>query len=171
MTTIINMTQEQKDRIAQRLIQNSTENVETGCREWNNYCNKGNGYGQMWVGMSAEGKHLWSHAHRVAYELNKGKVPEGLEVAHICHNPRCCNLDHLVAVTHKENVRMSVDDGRWAAGVEKPNAKLDEATVRTIKQGTLFEHLSINAVARLFDIHTSTLRAILRGATWTHVEA
>lgn len=54
-------------------------------------------------------------AHRVAYELTFGPVPDGKELDHTCHEPqtciggsaclhrRCCNPRHLVAVLHSEN--------------------------------------------------------------------
>ena len=43
-------------------------------------------------------------AHRVAYELLLGPVPEGLELDHLCRVRRCINPAHLEAVTHQENV-------------------------------------------------------------------
>lgn len=43
-------------------------------------------------------------AHRVAYVLSFGAVPEGLVVSHIesCANKMCCNPRHLEAVTQRE---------------------------------------------------------------------
>jgi hypothetical protein len=43
-------------------------------------------------------------AHRVAYELVKGPIPEGLVIDHLCRNKLCVNPDHLEAVTHRGNV-------------------------------------------------------------------
>lgn len=44
-------------------------------------------------------------AHRFSYELNVGKIPEGLHLDHLCRVPQCVNPDHLEPVTRSENVR------------------------------------------------------------------
>lgn len=44
-------------------------------------------------------------AHRVAYVLAKGAIPDGHTIDHLCQNRRCCNPAHLEAVTASENVR------------------------------------------------------------------
>lgn len=43
--------------------------------------------------------------HRVVYEAVYGAIPEGLEIDHLCYQPRCVRPEHLEAVTHQENVR------------------------------------------------------------------
>ena len=42
-------------------------------------------------------------AHRIAYELAHGPVPQGLELDHECRNKAC--VLHVRAVTHRENMR------------------------------------------------------------------
>jgi hypothetical protein len=42
-------------------------------------------------------------AHRVAYELTRGHIPDGLVLDHLCRNHSCVNPDHLEPVTHREN--------------------------------------------------------------------
>ena len=44
-------------------------------------------------------------AHRLAYELERGPIPQGLELDHLCRNPHCVRPSHLEAVTHAENMR------------------------------------------------------------------
>jgi hypothetical protein len=44
-------------------------------------------------------------AHRVAFELTNGPVPDGLVLDHLCRVKACVNPAHLEAVTNRENVR------------------------------------------------------------------
>lgn len=42
-------------------------------------------------------------AHVISYELVNGKVPSNLELDHLCQVRKCCNPNHLEAVTHQIN--------------------------------------------------------------------
>jgi hypothetical protein len=44
-------------------------------------------------------------AHRVAYELVRGPIPEGLTIDHLCFNKLCVKPEHLEAVSSAENTR------------------------------------------------------------------
>lgn len=41
--------------------------------------------------------------HRIAWELIRGPIPEGRDLDHLCHNPACCNPDHLRVVDRSAN--------------------------------------------------------------------
>lgn len=50
-------------------------------------------------------------AHRFAYELLVGPIPEGLELDHLCRVRKCVNPAHLEPVTHAENIRRGYEAG------------------------------------------------------------
>lgn len=60
-------------------------------------CQDGKGYGLFWVGR-------YVRAHRFAYELLVGPIPEGLQLDHLCRVRHCVNPAHLEPVTNRENV-------------------------------------------------------------------
>jgi hypothetical protein len=45
--------------------------------------------------------------HRFAYEHLRAEIPYGLELDHLCRDPRCVNPWHLEPVTHKVNMLRS----------------------------------------------------------------
>lgn len=47
-------------------------------------------------------------AHRIAYRLLKGEIPDGLTLDHLCRNRACCNPAHLEPVTNRVNVLRGV---------------------------------------------------------------
>lgn len=80
--------------LAERFQKNVAKSED--CWLWTGYIRK-DGYGTISF------KCRRYAAHRVAYEIANGEIPEGLRVDHICHNPPCVNPDHLRLVTIKQN--------------------------------------------------------------------
>ena len=73
------------------------------CWEWRGArTNQGYGSGAQWT--DSDGKPHTISAHRMAFKLSNGPIPEGKVIDHICRNRGCVNPDHLRAVTHKQNM-------------------------------------------------------------------
>lgn len=75
------------------------------CWPWTAATSSG-GYGRFSIGGTTR---RLVQAHRVAYELLVGPIPEGLELDHVrawgCVHRDCCNPLHLEPVTTIENLR------------------------------------------------------------------
>jgi hypothetical protein len=76
----------------------SVDRDNGGCWLWKGSKNS-SGYGFLYHDGASQA------AHRVAYTLVKGQIPEGLELDHRCRNRLCCNPDHLEPVTRAENMK------------------------------------------------------------------
>src|SRR5262245_5954157 len=58
---------------------------------------------------------------RLIYELEKGPIPEGKQVQHLCNNVICCNFNHLILGTNSDNMLYCSSQGRHAAQIGKTN--------------------------------------------------
>lgn len=58
-------------------------------------------------------------AHRYAYALIKGPIPDGLTIDHLCRNPNCVNPWHLEAVTQKVNASRVIRQTHCKRGHER----------------------------------------------------
>jgi len=80
--------------------------MPNGCMEWTGRIDR-KGYGRVTV----NSEHL--AAHRFAWELANGPIPDGLHMRHfVCDNPPCCNPEHLLPGTHADNMADMVAKGR-----------------------------------------------------------
>lgn len=90
------------ERLTARVVDRFWAKVEKGdgCWLWTGNV-AGGGYGRFYPGKPGP---VSIAAHRFAYEVEVGPIPDGLVLDHTCRVRLCVNPAHLDAVTQRENV-------------------------------------------------------------------
>lgn len=97
-------------------------------------------------------------AHRYAYRLAKGKIPEGFVISHTCNNKRCVNPEHLVASTQSDNVKKAYDDGLQV----NPHRKLTPEQVLSIYHSSLPQR----QLGKIYNVSQRAVLFIKQGKTY-----
>lgn len=109
-------------------------------------------------------------AHRFAWYLANGPIPDGLWVLHHCDFKPCCNERHLFLGTNLDNIADKVTKGRqrgaWP-GERHHNAKLTVLQVGEIR--TRLSGENIVSLAKEFGVSVSAIGLIKRGKNWASV--
>lgn len=92
--------------VAERFWKYVVPEPNSGCWLWDGGYNS-KGYGRLYVGSVVDSTARQALAHKLAFEMYRGEVPEGLELDHLCRVTACVNPLHLEPVTHAENIRRS----------------------------------------------------------------
>lgn len=137
----------------------------SGCWLWTG-ASKELGYGVIGLGHREDGI---AKAHRVAYQLYKGDIPQGMNVLHSCDLPCCVNPAHLRLGTLSDNARDCVSRGRHKTpdnrGERATWAKLNAEKVAQIKN----REMTGAAYAKLYGVSKSTIYQIWSGRNWSTV--
>ena len=135
-----------------------------GCWVWQGSRLK-TGYGTL----SVDGRG-W-RAHRLAYTLAVGPIPQGLKVLHKCDNPPCCNPDHLWLGTQGDNIRdMNVKGrARGAPGLANVKAKFSVEQVTEIRCRYESGGVSRAQLGRDYQLGWSTINRIVRRESYADI--
>ena len=122
------------------------------------------GYGQLAL------KPRTVRAHRLAWELANGPIPDGLCVLHRCDRPGCQNPAHLFLGTDADNHRDMEEKGRIARGAKNGSAKLTREEVREIRKLYATGRHSQRTLARQFSISPAHLCDIVNKKRWAWLD-
>ena len=142
---------------------------QNACWEWQaSLQNKG--YGQFQHGGRAGSMYL---AHRIAWELTNGEIPDGLCVLHNCpngDNPKCVNPSHLFLGTQLENIKDSINKERYTRGEKQGHHKLTEAQVLAIRQQYKIGNITQTKLALDFGVSRRAIGMILNRTNWNYLK-
>jgi len=129
-------------------FQKKVEIMPSGCHEWRSQI-KRDGYGRF----HHEGRS--QSAHRVAYQLYLGEIPDGKVVMHKCDNRICVNPDHLSVGSLQDNIKdMDIKQRRGT------KSKLTYAQVEEIKEMAK-DRFSQFVIAEAYGVHQTTISRIV----------
>lgn len=147
--------------VEQRLQQRIAYEPNSGCWLWMGRMDR-NGYGVM----INRGRLLW--AHRAAWQVWRGEIPDGMRICHRCDTPACINPDHHFLGTQRDNIRDASRKGRMACGERQGNAKLKSADVIAIRE-LAAQGVYQRKIAAQFGITQPAVSEIVSRRKWRHL--
>ena len=138
------------------------------CWNWLAGKNK-KGYGNFCVSIGNSRDKSWL-AHRMAWTLEMGEIPNSMQVLHKCDNPSCVRPDHLFLGSNQDNVNDKMKKGRYKClhGEDNPASKLTEDDVKLIRKLRKEKNYTYERLGKMFDVYSGTASDAVRNY-WRHI--
>lgn len=134
-------------------------------------------HGECWTWVGSKNAHGYGrfgingknyYAHRIAWQIKHGDIPDGMSVCHKCDRTSCVNPNHLFLGSQKDNLNDASTKGRTSRGSHRPKAKLREGQIKEIillkSQG-----IKQKQIALKFGVGQATISRIVHRTKWKHV--
>ena len=149
-----------EDTRAARLEEKSMPEPNSGCIFYTGSLNR-SGYGEI------RHQRRTYLAHRAAWELERGPIPDGFHVLHKCDVPCCINVQHLFLGTDADNMADKTKKGRQQWGERVPQSILTEDQVRAIRVDTRGQR----AIAADYGVSITAVSDIKTGRRWHNLKS
>lgn len=107
-------------------------------------------------------------AHRYAWTLANGPIPDGMKVCHRCDHGWCVNPAHLFLGTQADNLRDMREKDRHSRGERHYAAKFCDEDVLLIR-AMAGSGVSQSEIALRFNTRQSEISNIVSGKRWKHL--
>jgi len=159
---MIKTTSIQIDEKSASRFNSRAKRINGDCVEWGGFIDR-DGYGRFSVNKVSR------FAHRIAWVMANGDIPDGLLVCHTCDNRKCVNPAHLFLGTASENGKNAGSKRRICGtrGEKHGRAKLTEEDVKAIRLDTRI----LRVIAEAYGVSNVTIFDVKTFKNWKHVAA
>jgi hypothetical protein len=127
------------------------------------------GGNRLFVCLSNDNKQHYFRVHQLVLMAFIGPCPEGMEVCHNDGNHLNNCINNLRYDTHTNNELDKIKHGTFLLGEKCSWAKLNNWQVRVIKRLLESKILKQREIAKIFEVHFSTISIINKKGTWLSI--
>lgn len=138
------------------------------CQDWTGPIATCGRKGNRRGGLKINGR--YELAYRISWRINRGPIPPGIIILHLCQREICVRPSHLYAGSESQNGAERVLSGRVARGTMFPQSVLTPARVRHIDK-MVIENVPFSVIGRTFNVSRQAAWSAATRRTWRHVKA
>lgn len=131
-------------------------------------CKEINGYGYLQNPLGDTPKFIT--AHRLAWILTFGPVPEGMHVMHKCDVRACVNPEHLRLGTHQENMDDKTAKRRNISILTPEDVREIRAAYAALGNVKKVPNGFNEALGKKYGVGGKTVWEVRRGINWSHIK-